>query len=127
MSTETIIVGEERCQYVYRSNASRNVEQSTDVVALVFARDRSNKAHGIGNIEFHFAASNGSTAIRPKFKVVSRTEKEDYYVTELAAGREGEQEILGAQQMLEVTNDYEISCAPNRSFVLKLHPFQLEF
>ncbi|KAE8705406.1 hypothetical protein F3Y22_tig00110429pilonHSYRG01081 [Hibiscus syriacus] len=113
MSTETIIVGEERCQYVYRSNASRNVEQSTDVVALVFARDRSNKAHGIGNIEFHFAASNGSTAIRPKFKVVSRTEKEDYYVTELAAGREGEQEILGAQQMLEVTNDYESSGEKN--------------
>ncbi|KAE8705184.1 F-box family protein, putative isoform 3 [Hibiscus syriacus] len=90
-----------------RSNATSNVEQSTDAVALVFARDRSNKAHGIGNIEFHFAASNGSTAIGPKFKVVYRTEKEDYYVTELAARREGEQEILGAN-MLEVTDDYKI-------------------
>ncbi|KAE8705181.1 F-box family protein, putative isoform 3 [Hibiscus syriacus] len=118
MSTETIIVGEERCQYVYRSNATSNVEQSTDAVALVFARDRSNKAHGIGNIEFHFAASNGSTAIGPKFKVVYRTEKEDYYVTELAARREGEQEILGAQQKLEVTDDYKIE---NNFFPLSFH------
>lgn len=50
MSMETIIVGDERGQFVYRSSdVSRNVgtnkKHSPDAVALVFARDR-NKARG---------------------------------------------------------------------------------
>lgn len=50
MSMETIIVGDERGQFVYKSgDVSRNVSSSLkcspDAVALVFARDR-DKAHG---------------------------------------------------------------------------------
>ncbi|XWS51433.1 hypothetical protein CRYUN_Cryun12cG0176200 [Craigia yunnanensis] len=75
MSMETIIVGDERGQFVYRSgndarNVSSNIEHSPDAVALVFARDR-NRAHGIGDIEFHFAMSNGVSAIGPRLKAAS--------------------------------------------------------
>ena len=56
MSLETIIVGDERGQFVYRSgNDARNVsskrKHSPDAVALVFARDRK-RAHG--NCSFYY-------------------------------------------------------------------------
>ncbi|KAB2038275.1 hypothetical protein ES319_D03G134800v1 [Gossypium barbadense] len=112
MSMETIIVGDERGQFVYRSSdVSRNVgtnkKHSPDAVALVFARDR-NKARGIGNIEFHFALSKGVSAIGPRLKAASVRVQDSYTVTWLTARREGQQEILDGQQMLEdIDNEME--------------------
>ncbi|KAL4364285.1 hypothetical protein GQ457_04G015030 [Hibiscus cannabinus] len=109
MSMETIIVGDERGQFVYRSSdASRNVstiqKHSPDAVALVFARD-GNKVHGIGNIEFHFAQSIGVSAIGPRLKAASVRMQDSCTVTWLTARREGQQEILDGQQMLEIIDD----------------------
>ncbi|KHG03214.1 hypothetical protein F383_27802 [Gossypium arboreum] len=112
MSMETIIVGDERGQFVYRSsdvsrNVSTNKKHSPDAVALVFARDR-NKACGIGNIEFHFALSKGVSAIGPRLKAASVRVQDSYTVTWLTARREGQQEILDGQQMLEdIDNEME--------------------
>ncbi|XWS37102.1 hypothetical protein CRYUN_Cryun19dG0014200 [Craigia yunnanensis] len=109
MPMETIIVGEERGQFMYRSgndvrNVSGNLKHSSDAVALVFARDR-NKAHGIGDIEFHFALSNGVSAIGPKLKAASVRVKGSESVTWLTARREGQQEILDGQHMLDDINN----------------------
>ena len=58
MPMETIIVGDEKGQFVYRSgnesrNISNNLKCSPDAVALVFARDR-NKAHGNCSFDYVF-------------------------------------------------------------------------
>ncbi|XP_022736752.1 F-box/LRR-repeat protein At5g63520-like isoform X2 [Durio zibethinus] len=112
MPMETIIVGDERGQFVYRSadvprNASTSQKHSLDAVALVFARDR-DKAHGIGDIEFHFALSNGVSAIGPRLKAVSVKVKASENVTWLTARREGQQEILDGQSMLDdIDNEME--------------------
>ncbi|XVE56556.1 hypothetical protein DITRI_Ditri04bG0020500 [Diplodiscus trichospermus] len=107
MAMETIIVGDERGQFVYRSakeskNISGNLKCSPDAVALVFARDR-DKAHGVGDIEFHFALSNGVSAIGPRLKASSVRVSES--VTCLTARREGQQEILDGQQLLDDINN----------------------
>ncbi|GMI75712.1 hypothetical protein like AT5G63520 [Hibiscus trionum] len=109
MSMETIIVGAERGQFVYRSSdASRNVstnqKHSPVAVALVFAR-YGNIVHGIANIEFHFALSNGVSAIGPRLKAASVRMQDSLPVTWLTARREGQQEILDGQQMLEDIDD----------------------
>ncbi|XVF11508.1 hypothetical protein REPUB_Repub08aG0033500 [Reevesia pubescens] len=113
MPIETIIVGDERGQFVYRSsndvrNISRSLKHSADAdaVALVFASDR-NKAHGTGDIEFHFALSNGVSAIGPRLKAVSVRVKDREGVTWLTARREGQQEILDGQHMLDDINEME--------------------
>ncbi|KAK6261960.1 hypothetical protein QUC31_007776 [Theobroma cacao] len=109
MSMETIIVGDERGQFVYKSgDVSRNVSSSLkcspDAVALVFARDR-DKAHGVGDIEFHFALSNGVTAIGPRFKAASVKVRNSESVTWLTAKREGQQEVLDGQHILDHINN----------------------
>ncbi|XWS60248.1 hypothetical protein CRYUN_Cryun07bG0019800 [Craigia yunnanensis] len=106
---ETIIVGDERGQFVYRSgnesrNISNNLKCSPDAVALVFARDR-NKAHGVGDIEFHFALSNGVSAIEPRLKAASVRLTDSESVTWLTARREGQQEILDGQHLLDDINN----------------------
>ncbi|XP_021287101.1 F-box/LRR-repeat protein At5g63520 [Herrania umbratica] len=111
MSSETIIVGDERSQFVYRSgDVSRNVSSSLkcspDAVALVFARDR-DKAHGVEDIEFHFALSNGVSAIGPRLKAASVKVSNSESVTWLTAKREGQHEVLDGQRMLDDIN-YEM-------------------
>ncbi|XP_022716096.1 F-box/LRR-repeat protein At5g63520-like [Durio zibethinus] len=108
MPMETIIVGDERGQFVYRSgNESRNISNklklSPDAVALVFAKDRY-KAHGVGDIEFHFALSNGVSAVGPRLKAASVRVKDSESVTCLTA-RGGQQEILDGQHLLDYINN----------------------
>ncbi|KAB2038274.1 hypothetical protein ES319_D03G134800v1 [Gossypium barbadense] len=63
---------------------------------------------GIGNIEFHFALSKGVSAIGPRLKAASVRVQDSYTVTWLTARREGQQEILDGQQMLEdIDNEME--------------------
>ncbi|OMO84148.1 hypothetical protein CCACVL1_10977 [Corchorus capsularis] len=111
LSKETIIVGNESGLYLkYRSidvsrNISSNLKCSPDAVALVFARDRE-KDPGIGDIEFHFALSDGVSATGPRFKAISVRPKASS--TWLTARREGQQEILDGQHMLdEIGNEME--------------------
>ncbi|OMP07711.1 hypothetical protein COLO4_07120 [Corchorus olitorius] len=111
LSKETIIVGNESGLYLtYRSidvsrNISSNLKFSPDAVALVFARDR-DKDPGIGDIEFHFALSNGVSATGPRFKAASV--RGTASSTWLTARREGQQEILDGQHMLdEIGNEME--------------------
>ncbi|XVF08679.1 hypothetical protein REPUB_Repub07fG0023900 [Reevesia pubescens] len=112
MPMGTIIVGDEKGQFVYRSvNDSRNIssilKHSPDAVALVFARDR-DKARGVGDIEFHFAFSNGVSPIGPRLKAASVIDSES--CTWLTATREGHQEILDGQHLLDdINNELEHS------------------
>ncbi|XP_022736753.1 F-box/LRR-repeat protein At5g63520-like isoform X3 [Durio zibethinus] len=63
---------------------------------------------GIGDIEFHFALSNGVSAIGPRLKAVSVKVKASENVTWLTARREGQQEILDGQSMLDdIDNEME--------------------
>ncbi|KAM1017705.1 hypothetical protein ACFX2A_048236 [Malus domestica] len=75
MPAETVIVGGERGRFLYRSeNESRNVCGSakyfTDAVALIFVKDKG-KPHGIGDIQFQIALSNGVSTVGPRRKAVS--------------------------------------------------------
>ncbi|CAK7351493.1 unnamed protein product [Dovyalis caffra] len=110
MSRETFIVGNERSQFLYRSGMdSRNMYGSdecfSDAVALVFARDQ-NKSSGVGEIQFHSALSSGVSAVGPRYKVVSvkETESDTGLNTLLTARREGEQETLGGQRIMDEIN-----------------------
>ncbi|KAL9384204.1 hypothetical protein Peur_024527 [Populus x canadensis] len=108
MSRETIIAGSMRSQFLYRRGIeSRNIYGSstkyfTDAVALVFARDE-DKPSGEGKIQFHSAISSGVSAIGPRYKAVSvkETQSETGLTTWLTARREGEQEILGGQMIID--------------------------
>ncbi|CAK7351491.1 unnamed protein product [Dovyalis caffra] len=108
MSRETTVVGDERAKFVYRSGIeSRNVygsngEYFSDAVALVFARDRE-KPSGAGEIHFHSALSTGVSATGPRYKAVSvkEIESETGLSTSLTVRREGEQEILGGQRIID--------------------------
>lgn len=59
------------------------------------------KFSGVGDIEFHFALSSGVSAIGPRFKAASVRMKDSESVTWLTARREGQQEILDGQRMLD--------------------------
>ncbi|XP_011002593.1 PREDICTED: F-box/LRR-repeat protein At5g63520-like [Populus euphratica] len=108
MSREAIIAGNMRSQFLYRKGIeSRNIYGSstkyfTDAVALVFARDE-DKPSGEGKIQFHSAISSGVSAIGPRYKAVSvkETQSETGLTTWLTARREGEQEILGGQMIID--------------------------
>ena len=63
------------------------------------------KFSGIGDIEFHFALSNGVSAIGPRLKAASVKVKDSESVTWLTARREGQQEILDGQHMLDDINN----------------------
>lgn len=69
------------------------------------------KLSGIGNIEFHFALSKGVSAIGPRLKAASVRVQDSYTVTWLTARREGQQEILDGQQMLEDIDNEVCQCA----------------
>ncbi|XVF49590.1 hypothetical protein PTKIN_Ptkin04bG0025000 [Pterospermum kingtungense] len=93
MPLETIIVGDERGQFDYRSgNESRNIGNNLkcypDAVALVFARDR-DKACAIG----------------PRLKAASVRMKDSESATWLTARRDGQQEILDGQRLLDDINN----------------------
>ncbi|CAN6585586.1 unnamed protein product [Malus baccata var. baccata] len=109
MPAETVIVGDERGRFLYRSeNESRNVCGSakyfTDAVALIFAKDKG-KPHGIGDIQFQIALSNGVSTVGPRHKAVSVKVNECERSTWLTARREGHPEILDGQQILDDIND----------------------
>ncbi|KAK9995354.1 hypothetical protein SO802_020040 [Lithocarpus litseifolius] len=103
MPEETVIVGDERGDFLYRSgNETRNVSGSTksDAIALIFARDK-DKSSGIGDIQFHVALSNGVSAVGPIYKAASvRLNKPDC-TTSLTAKREGGTDILDGQRILD--------------------------
>ncbi|KAB5532159.1 hypothetical protein DKX38_018829 [Salix brachista] len=111
MSRDTVIVGDERTQFLYQSGiGSRNdygrSEYFPAAVALVFARDR-DKPRGTGEIQFHAALSSGVSAIGPRYKAVSvrKIGSETGRSTLLTARREGEQEILDGQRILDDINN----------------------
>ncbi|XP_021905655.1 F-box/LRR-repeat protein At5g63520 [Carica papaya] len=112
MPTETVIVGDESSQFLYKGGSDgRNftsiLRSHSDAVALVFAKDR-NKPHGIGEIQFHVALSNGLSAIGPRYKAVAVRVTDSDSVTWLTARREGELEILDGQQILnDISNELE--------------------
>ncbi|KAF9671727.1 hypothetical protein SADUNF_Sadunf12G0078400 [Salix dunnii] len=106
MSRDTVIVGEERTQFLYQSGVrSRNdygrSKYFPAAVALVFARDR-NKPRGTGEIKFHAALSSGVSAIGPRYKAdsVRKIGSKTGRTTLLTARREGEQEILNGHGLL---------------------------
>ncbi|CAN1175247.1 F-box/LRR-repeat protein At5g63520 [Linum perenne] len=110
MSPETIIVGDERAQFLYRSGTeSRSVCGSlkyfSDAVALVFAKDRSGPHARVTDIQFHAALSTGVSAIGPRYKAVSVKVNDHDRGTWLTAKREGEQEVLDGQTILDDVND----------------------
>ncbi|KAL6181786.1 hypothetical protein ACLB2K_048435 [Fragaria x ananassa] len=106
MPKETIIVGDEKGRFLYKSeNESRNIYGSAKfisvAVALVFARDKENSC---GDIQFHIALSEGVSTVGPKHKAVSvRATASDS--TWLTARREGNREILDGQRILDDIND----------------------
>ncbi|KAE8681397.1 hypothetical protein F3Y22_tig00111330pilonHSYRG00568 [Hibiscus syriacus] len=130
MSTETIIVGDERgirnIEFHFAlSNvvsairpkhkaASVRVQDSYTITWLTARRGQHEILGGqqmledinalLKNIEFHFVLSNVVSAIRPKHKVASVRVQDSYTITWLTA-RRGQQEILGGQQMLEDINN----------------------
>ncbi|KAJ6748387.1 F-BOX ONLY PROTEIN 22 [Salix purpurea] len=111
MSRDTVIVGEERTQFLYQSGVrSRNDYERSEyfpaAVALVFARDR-DKPRGTGEIQLHAALSSGVSAIGPRYKAVSvrKIGSETGRTTMLTARREGEQEILDGQRILDDINN----------------------
>ncbi|KAG6754615.1 hypothetical protein POTOM_040407 [Populus tomentosa] len=111
-SRETFIAGDQRAQFLYKSGIeSRNVHGSSneyisDAVVLVFARDR-HRASDVGEIQFHSALSSGVSTVGPRYKVVSVKEiqPETDLTTCLKARREGEQEILGGQRIIDDINN----------------------
>ncbi|WCJ36281.1 F-box/LRR-repeat protein At5g63520 [Euphorbia peplus] len=104
MSKETVIVGDEKAEFMYRSGISRtfcgSARYVSDAVALVFARDRYKPA-GIGEIEFHAMLSSGVSAIGPRYKTVSvKTSSNESTTTWLTARQEGQHEILDGDRIL---------------------------
>ncbi|BBH03657.1 hypothetical protein Prudu_014589 [Prunus dulcis] len=109
MPMETVIVGDERGRFLYRSgNESRNVCGSakyfSDAVALIFARDK-DKPSGIGDIQFQIALSKGVSTVGSRHKAVSVKENHCEHSTWLTARREGHPETLDGQQLLNDIND----------------------
>ncbi|XP_008239495.1 PREDICTED: F-box/LRR-repeat protein At5g63520 [Prunus mume] len=109
MPMETVIVGDERGRFLYRSgNESRNVcgsaKNFSDAVALIFARDK-DKPSGMGDIQFQIALSKGVSTVGPRHKAVSVKENNCEHSTWLTARREGHPEILDGQQLLNDIND----------------------
>ncbi|KAJ8752670.1 hypothetical protein K2173_005559 [Erythroxylum novogranatense] len=109
LSKETIVVGDEKAQFVCRSgseaiNIGRRRKVSSGAVALVFARDRE-KPYGVGEIQFHAALSDGVSAIGPRYKAASVRVSTSDYTTWLTARREGRQDILDGQRILNDIND----------------------
>ncbi|KAI5329509.1 hypothetical protein L3X38_028906 [Prunus dulcis] len=109
MPMETVIVGDERGRFLYRSgNESRNVCGSakyfSDAVALIFARDK-DKPSGIGDIQFEIALSKGVSTVGSRHKAVSVKENHCEHSTWLTARREGHPETLDGQQLLNDIND----------------------
>ncbi|XP_024024178.1 F-box/LRR-repeat protein At5g63520 isoform X2 [Morus notabilis] len=108
MPEETVIVGDERGRFLYKTaNKSRNFCGSakffTDAVALTFARDRNN-THGIGNIRFHVALSNGVSAIGPTYRAASVRVNCSDHSTWLTAKIEGQRAILDGQRIMNDIN-----------------------
>ncbi|XP_061953779.1 F-box/LRR-repeat protein At5g63520-like [Populus nigra] len=111
MSSDTIIIGDERAQFLYRNGVeSRNDYESSEyfsaAVALVFARDR-DKPCGTGEIQFHAALSSGVSAVGPRYKAVSvkKIVSGTGHTTWLTARREGEHEIQDGQRILDDINN----------------------
>nr|XP_028960042.1 F-box/LRR-repeat protein At5g63520-like [Malus domestica] len=131
MPAETVIVGDERCRILYRSeNESRNVcgnaKYFTDAVALIFAKDK-DKPHDISyaslctrKVSYTFASvfslywrhSIPNCIIKwsvhsrfPAHKAVSVKVNNCERSTWLTARREGHPEILDGQQILDDIND----------------------
>ncbi|KAL5543881.1 hypothetical protein UlMin_007665 [Ulmus minor] len=108
MPKETVIVGDERGRFLYRSgNETRNFCGSTkyfsDAVALVFARDR--ETNGIGNIRLHVELSKGLKAVGPRYKAASVRMNCSDHSTWLTAREEGQQAILDGQRILNDINN----------------------
>ncbi|EEF51761.1 conserved hypothetical protein [Ricinus communis] len=103
MSKETIIVGDERTKFLYRSRID-STNPFAKAIALVFAKDRE-KPHGLGEIQFHAALSNGVSAIGPRYKTASAREAFHDRNTWLTARQEGQPEILDGQRILNDIND----------------------
>ncbi|RYR44948.1 hypothetical protein Ahy_A08g041209 [Arachis hypogaea] len=103
MPRDTVIVGDERGCFIYRSgNAKRNIIGSLDAIALVFAQDRDRSS---GNIKFHVALSNGVSPVGTTYKAASvRTSNTDCS-TWLTAKREGQQQLLDGQSILDDINN----------------------
>ncbi|XP_057972533.1 F-box/LRR-repeat protein At5g63520 [Malania oleifera] len=109
LSVETAIVGDPSSSFLYRSrddarNVYGSVEYSSDAVAFVFARDR-DKSRSIGEIQFHVELSSGLSPVGPLYKAASARAKGSDLSTWLTARREGLNEILDGQRILNDIND----------------------
>ncbi|XP_054821580.1 F-box/LRR-repeat protein At5g63520 [Prosopis cineraria] len=109
MPKDTFIIGNERGCVAYRSrNDSRNActrtGYSVEAVALVFAQDI-NRSSAPGEIKFHVALSNGILPVGDKYKTASVRTRSSESSTWLTARREGQQEILDGQRILDGVND----------------------
>ncbi|PKI53273.1 hypothetical protein CRG98_026301 [Punica granatum] len=105
MPVETAVVGDERSHFVYQTVVKKRSFFDSDggqgyinnAVALTFVRDRNN-IHGLGEIKFHVALSEGVSALGPIYKAASvRTSDHSTWLT---ARREGSREILDGQRMM---------------------------
>ncbi|XP_030542780.1 F-box/LRR-repeat protein At5g63520-like isoform X2 [Rhodamnia argentea] len=109
MPLETAIVGDEKGNFEYRSaDNSRYVpaiglqDYTASAIALVFAKDR-HKCPGLGDIKFHVALSDGLSTIGPRHRAASV--KVDDCCTLLTARREGQEEILDGEGILNDIRD----------------------
>ncbi|XP_021758434.1 F-box/LRR-repeat protein At5g63520-like isoform X2 [Chenopodium quinoa] len=100
LSKKTVIAGNEICSFRHSSidteiiSTHRGQESSYDAVALVFAMERTT-----------FGVGAGVTAVGPTYQVVSAKRSTPDFTTWLTAKREGENEILDGEGLL---NAYEM-------------------
>ncbi|XP_074278513.1 F-box/LRR-repeat protein At5g63520 isoform X1 [Silene latifolia] len=105
---QTIIAGNETCRFrCSRMNnpSSSSLPQSDQAqtygaVGLVFASNK-NAPNGAWKIDFHFAVGAGVAAVGPNYRVVSAKSRNREYTTWLTAKREGENEPLDGEQILD--------------------------
>ncbi|KAK9748301.1 hypothetical protein RND81_02G048800 [Saponaria officinalis] len=107
LSEQTVIAGNESCRFRWaRSNSPFNSEFECErvhfygAVGLVFASDK-NTPEGAWKIDFHFAVGTGVTAFGPTYTVVSAKLRGSEFASWLTAKREGENETLDGEQILD--------------------------
>nr|XP_043637467.1 F-box/LRR-repeat protein At5g63520 isoform X2 [Erigeron canadensis] len=108
MSPDTVIVGDGGCEFIHRSENSKNTtisdEQIFVAVALVFAFDQ-NRSPGTGQTQFHAILSSGLSPIGPTYKAASVREKPHDSLTWLTARRDGSRENLDGETILSQVYD----------------------
>lgn len=105
LSQQTVIAGNGSCSFRHSAIDSNFLGHTDEyALALVFARERK-ALDGQGKIDFHFAVGAGVAAVGPTYRVVSAKMRSHEFTTWLTAKREGENELLDGEGML---NDFEL-------------------